>query len=81
MPARTNRFKAALKRGELQIGLWASIAEIPVTEICAHAGFDWLTIDGEHGPNDIRSIRDQLIVMEASPCGGAGSGCWSPLQH
>lgn len=31
------------------------------------AGFDWLLIDGEHGPNDLRSIRDQLIALETSP--------------
>jgi 4-hydroxy-2-oxoheptanedioate aldolase len=30
------------------------------------AGFDWIVVDGEHSPNDIRSMRDQLIALEAS---------------
>jgi 4-hydroxy-2-oxoheptanedioate aldolase len=30
-------------------------------------GFDWLVIEGEHAPNDFRSIRDQLIALAASP--------------
>lgn len=29
--------------------------------------FDWLVIDGEHAPNDIRSIRNQLMTLAASP--------------
>ena len=30
------------------------------------AGFDWLVIDGEHSPNDLRTIRDQLMALERS---------------
>ena len=30
------------------------------------AGFDWLVVDGEHAPNDIRSIRDQLVALATS---------------
>ncbi len=65
--SRENPFKAALAEGRLQIGLWQSLATAITAEICAHAGFDWLLIDGEHGVNDIRSIRDQLQVITASP--------------
>jgi len=64
--SRENPFKAALAAGQLQIGLWQSLATPITAEICAHAGFDWLLIDGEHGVNDIRSIRDQLQVITAS---------------
>ncbi|MGR3617770.1 MAG: HpcH/HpaI aldolase family protein [Paracoccaceae bacterium] len=67
MPAPTNTFKQALKRGERVIGCWMSFAEAPVAEVMGTAGFDWLVIDGEHGPNDIRSIRDQLIALHSSP--------------
>ena len=35
-------------------------------EIAATAGFDWLLIDGEHAPNDLRSISAQLQVVQAS---------------
>lgn len=63
MPAPTNHFKARLKSGETQIGLWVSMGDPSVAELCAQAGFDWLVIDGEHGPNDLLSIRDQLRAV------------------
>jgi 4-hydroxy-2-oxoheptanedioate aldolase len=59
----TNKFKAALSRKEQQIGLWLSLADPYTAEICATAGFDWLLIDGEHAPNDVRSILAQLQAV------------------
>ena len=67
MPSPQNPFKAALRSGSLQIGFWQSLATSVTAEISAYAGFDWLLIDGEHGVNDIRSIRDQLMVIGPSP--------------
>ena len=66
MSAPKNRFKAALAEGRLQIGFWQSLGTTVTAEICAHAGFDWLLLDGEHGPNDLRSLRDQLMVVGPS---------------
>lgn len=67
MSASVNTFKQALKNGDHLIGCWSSFAEAVTAEIMGTAGFDWLVIDGEHAPNDIRSIRDQLIALAASP--------------
>ncbi|MEX0317895.1 MAG: HpcH/HpaI aldolase/citrate lyase family protein [Ruegeria sp.] len=67
MAAPTNTFKQALKRGDRLIGCWMSFAESNTAEIMGTTGFDWLVIDGEHAPNDIRSIRDQLMALAASP--------------
>lgn len=58
-----NTFKAALAAGRNQIGLWQALASPITTEICAAAGFDWLLIDGEHGPNGLRDILDQLRAI------------------
>lgn len=55
-----NTFKSALQRGDTVIGLWLALASAYTAEICAGAGFDWLVIDGEHAPNDVRSILTQL---------------------
>ena len=66
MPAPKNTFKQALAQGDRQIGCWLSSGEAVIAEIMGACGFDWLVIDGEHGPNDIRSIRDQLMALEAS---------------
>ncbi|QID16188.1 HpcH/HpaI aldolase/citrate lyase family protein [Nitrogeniibacter mangrovi] len=61
----TNTFKQRLLAGEAQYGLWLGLAQTISTEICAGAGFDWLLVDAEHGPNDLRSILAQLQVIEA----------------
>jgi 4-hydroxy-2-oxoheptanedioate aldolase len=57
-----NPFKAALTRPEARIGLWLGLADPYSAELCATAGFDWLLVDGEHGPNDLRSM---LAVLQA----------------
>ncbi|QDI77850.1 MULTISPECIES: aldolase/citrate lyase family protein [Leisingera] len=67
MPAPKNTFKQALSQGKRQIGCWMSFADGQIAEIMGTCGFDWLVIDGEHAPNDIRSIRDQLMALAASP--------------
>ena len=58
-----NPFKRALAAGRPQFGLWAALADPYVTEVLATAGFDWLLIDGEHAPNDIRSTLFQLQAV------------------
>ena len=68
MEIKHNIFKAALKTGErAQIGLWLGLTDPVCAEICAGAGFDWLLIDGEHAPNDVRSTLAQLQAVTAYP--------------
>lgn len=43
-----NAFKAALKDGRKQIGMWVSIPDSGVAELLAGCGYDWLLIDTEH---------------------------------
>ena len=69
----TNTFKQALKAGTPQIGLWASLADPYIAEALATAGFDWLLIDAEHAPNDLRSVLAQLQAV-----GSAASFTASP---
>ncbi|MFT6659338.1 4-hydroxy-2-oxoheptanedioate aldolase [Maritalea sp.] len=71
MPAPKNQFKAALKAGNIQIGCWLGLADSYCAEIAASAGFDWLLVDGEHAPNDLRSILTQLQIIEKSPSNAA----------
>lgn len=60
-----NRFKQALREGRPQIGLWLGLADAYCAEICAGAGFDWLLLDAEHAPNDLRSLLAQLQAIAA----------------
>lgn len=66
MPAPKNEFKAALGAGRPQIGCWVGLASAYSAEIAATAQFDWLLVDGEHAPNDLRSILEQVRVIEGS---------------
>lgn len=67
----TNPFKQALQDKQPQIGLWLGLADHYAVEICAGAGFDWLLIDGEHSPNDLRSVLQQAQVIAAYPASHA----------
>ena len=58
----TNPFKQAMAQGRAQIGLWLALADAYSTEILAGTGYDWLLLDGEHAPNDLRS---QLHLLQA----------------
>lgn len=58
-----NRFKHALKDGKSQIGLWVALADAGCAELSAGAGFDWLLLDAEHGPNDLRTLLAQLQAV------------------
>lgn len=60
-----NRFKTALQSRNAQIGLWLSLANSYTAELCATAGFDWLLLDSEHAPNDVRAILQQLQAVAA----------------
>jgi len=62
-----NTFKQALAAGRTQIGLWLGLADPYPAEICAGAGFDWLLIDAEHGPNDVRTVLAQLQAVAPYP--------------
>ncbi|KAI3605399.1 2,4-dihydroxyhept-2-ene-1,7-dioic acid aldolase (plasmid) [Cupriavidus necator H850] len=62
-----NAFKAALKEGRAQIGLWVGLADPYAAEAVAGTGFDWLLIDGEHAPNDVRQILSQLQAVAPYP--------------
>ncbi len=62
----TNSFKQALARGEAQIGLWLGLADAYTAEILAGTGYDWLLVDGEHAPNDLRSILHQLQAIASA---------------
>jgi 4-hydroxy-2-oxoheptanedioate aldolase len=68
MQERVNPLKAAVRTGRPHIGIWCSLASALTTEVVAGSGAGWLLVDGEHSPNDLRSIMAQLQVAAAFPC-------------
>lgn len=62
-----NTFKQAIAEGRNQIGFWQALASPYTCEISAGAGFDWLLIDAEHGPNDVPLVLAQLQAASSYP--------------
>ena len=62
----TNEFLRRLRAGEVQYGLFSGLADPVAAEVCAGAGFDWVLLDAEHAPNDLRTLLHQIQVIESS---------------
>lgn len=62
-----NKFKLALSGNKPLFGLWQGIPDTTVAEIGAGAGFDWVLIDGEHAPFNIKSIMSHLQAIKTYP--------------
>ncbi|MGI9393308.1 MAG: HpcH/HpaI aldolase family protein [Boseongicola sp.] len=75
MPVQQNPVKAALAEGRRQVGLWLALAHATSAEIAGSAGFDFCLVDGEHAPNDIPLILDQVRAVAA---GGAAPAVRPP---
>ena len=58
-----NKFLAEIRQGNSQIGCWVGLADANVAEALAGCGFDWLLLDGEHAPNDVRTVLEQLRAV------------------
>ena len=67
MRSMNNGFKTALAQGRVQIGLWLAMAGPYSAELCANAGFDWLLLDGEHSPLDLRTALAQMQAIAPYP--------------
>ena len=72
MKTPTNLFKQGLLQGRAQVGLWLDLADGLSAELLAGIGYDWLVIDGEHGPNDLRSVLEQLRAIASAQASLAG---------
>jgi 2-dehydro-3-deoxyglucarate aldolase len=53
-------FRKRLRAGETLLGSMVTLAAPAVAEILADAGFDWLFIDGEHGPLETGDVVGML---------------------
>lgn len=62
-----NQFKARLKAGTQQLGIWNNIGGPVAPEILAGAGFDWLVLDTEHSPVEVTGILPGLQILAGYP--------------
>ena len=62
-----NAFKAALKAGQQQIGLWNTLGGNTVPEALAEIGYDWIVVDTEHAARGVMDVLPALQAMAAYP--------------
>lgn len=65
----TRSFRERLRSGELFIGTMVTLTTPATAEILTDAGFDWLFLDGEHGPLQTAELAAILqTVGSRIPC-------------
>lgn len=74
-----NRFKAGLRAGHQQIGLWNSLPGSYVAEVLAGSGFDWIVLDTEHAPADPLTVLPALQAMAPYPVAPVVRPAWNDL--
>lgn len=60
------RFKANLRDGKLNLGIWLTCTDLMVCDIVCHLGYDFVLIDTEHAFMTIESLRDILMIARRS---------------
>lgn len=58
-----NELLARWRRGERTLGTWLSLANTHSAEALAHAGYDWLCCDLQHGLLDYTDLRNMLPAI------------------
>jgi 2-keto-3-deoxy-L-rhamnonate aldolase RhmA len=63
--------RAGLRRrvlaGEVTIGAFVNLGSTLAAELVAHAGFDWVVIDLEHGAGTETHLYPQLLAVQSTP--------------
>lgn len=75
---RANHVKRRLAAGEPSIGTWLSLPSPEAAEFVSRLGFDWLVVDTEHNPTDIRTLS---LMFGAITTGGSAPMVRIPWNH
>ena len=60
-----NPLKVALNAGKVSIGSWLNLASPLAAEVLATEGFEWLTVDMEHGPWELPDAANGFRAIES----------------
>lgn len=63
---RTNHARERLRDGDATIGCFIGLGSPNVTELLAHAGFDWLVLETEHSAVDIAGVEHMLMACNGT---------------
>lgn len=59
-----NKFKHGIEAGILQYGVAQETTSPDVAEVLATSNYDWLFVDGEHGPHTVQTILNIARAIE-----------------
>ncbi|MCC6312807.1 MAG: 2-dehydro-3-deoxyglucarate aldolase [Thermomicrobiales bacterium] len=63
---RGNHVRRRLAAGQPSVGTWLALPSPETAEYVSKIGFDWLVVDAEHNPIDIRTLAQMFAAMGAS---------------
>ncbi len=75
-----NTLKQKLKDGKPAIGVWQMTNGADNAEILAHAGFDAVLIDAEHGSMDIETVGNLVTAIKTTDTTPLVRVPWNELQ-
>lgn len=77
MPVPHNSFKAALKEGRQQLGIWSTFCSPIVAEILGKSAFDWILFDAEHSPIEVADLLPLLQAANTGPASAVVRPAWN----
>ena len=66
-PRPVNPLKARWRAGEATYGVLVTMPSVPMMQLLARAGFDFLIVDMEHGPIDIETAHAMIAATTGTP--------------
>jgi 4-hydroxy-2-oxoheptanedioate aldolase len=78
---RANHVRRRLAAGEPSIGTWLSLPSPEAAEYVSRVGFDWLVVDAEHNPVDIRTLAAMFAAMANSATAPMVRIPWNSPEH
>lgn len=74
-----NAFKAGLKAGTPQLGIWSSLVSPVAAEILGQSAFDWVLFDAEHSPVDLAGLYPLLQACAGGKASAAVRPPWNDM--
>ena len=78
---RSNHVRRRLEAGEPSVGTWLALPSPECAEQVSRLGFDWLVIDAEHNPIDIRTLAQMFAAMTPTPVAPMVRIPWNTPEH
>ena len=74
-----NAFKAAIRAGKRQLGIWCTIPDPTVVELLAGTGYDWILLDTEHTPVTIPGVMPLMQAASGYPVSTLTRPGWNDM--